>query len=69
MRNLFNILEVLFFVYAAWYGVAYYKGWVRLSDEKETRRIKTVSSYGGLILIMAAICFFCGMFLLWKILN
>jgi hypothetical protein len=69
MRNSINILEALFFLYTAWYCVAYFKGWVKLSDDKETRRIRIVDSYGGLLLTIAAISFFCAIFLLWRSLN
>ena len=60
MRKFFDILEALFLFYVSWRCIGYYKGWLKLSNEKEERRIRIVGSYGLLILILGLIILLCG---------
>jgi len=60
MRKFFDILEALFLFYVSWRCIGYYKGWLNLSDEKEERRLRIVSSYGLLLLILGFITLLCG---------
>jgi len=48
MTTLFNVIEALFLIFVSWRCLAYYKGWQKLSPEKEERRLRVVESYGEL---------------------
>jgi hypothetical protein len=60
MINLFDLIESLFLIYVSWRCLAYYKGWLKLSTEKEERRLRVVDSYGFLLLILGGITLSCG---------